>query len=349
MAELALVTGGGGFLGRYIVEQLVMRGQPVRSFGRGSYPELEALGVEVVRGDLTDAGSIAAACKGVDCVLHAAALPGIGMAWRPYERINFRGSENVLAACRAQGVARLIYTSSPSVVFAGEDQCGVDERTPYIFEWMKTNRAHYSRSKALAEQAVLAANGEPLRTCALRPHLIWGPRDNHLIPRLIARARSGRLRRVGDGANFVDTIYVENAAAAHLKAVDALAKPESPVAGKAYFLSQGAPVNCWDWIDEILALIGLPPVEREISLRSARAIGAFCETVYRTLRLKGDPPMTRFLASQLARSHWFDISAARRDFGYEPAVSSGEGMRRLGQWLRTIAAPGSAGGSAAIE
>jgi nucleoside-diphosphate-sugar epimerase len=184
---------------------------------------------------------------------------------------------------------------------------------------------------------VLAANDDRLRTCALRPHLIWGPRDNHLIPRLVARARTGRLRRVGAGANFVDTIYVENAAAAHLQAADALANPESPVGGKAYFLSQGEPVNCWEWIDEILALAGLPPVERAISLRAGRAIGWTCETVYRALRLKGDPPMTRFLASQLAKAHWFDISVARRDFGYEPAISTGEGMRRLGQWLRTLA------------
>jgi 2-alkyl-3-oxoalkanoate reductase len=333
----ALVTGGGGFLGRYIVEQLVMRGERVRSFGRGAYPEIESLGVEVVRGDATDSIAIARACEGVDCVFHVAALAGIGMDWRPYERVNLRGTENVVAACRERGVQRLVYTSSPSVVFAGEDQCSVDERAPYAFEWMRANRAYYSLSKALAEQAVLAANSEELHTCALRPHLIWGPRDNHLIPRLVDRARSGRLRRVGDGANFVDTIYVENAAAAHLLAADALGKPDSPVAGNAYFLSQGEPVNCWEWIDEVLALAGLPPVERAISLKAARAIGLACETVYRSLRLKGDPPMTRFLASQLARSHWFDISAARRDFGYEPAISMGEGMRRLGAWLRRTA------------
>jgi 2-alkyl-3-oxoalkanoate reductase len=337
MSQVALVTGGGGFLGRYVVEQLVMRGERVRSFGRGAYPELEALGVEVIRGDIADAGEVARACEGVDGVLHVAALPGIAMDWRQYERINLHGTENVIEACREHGVQRLVYTSSPSVVFAGEDQCGVDERAPYSFEWMEANRAHYSRSKALAEQAVLAANGDRLSTCAVRPHLIWGPRDNHLIPRLITRARSGRLRRVGGGANFVDTIYVENAAAAHLQAADALAKPDSPVAGKAYFLSQGEPVNCWEWIDEVLGLAGLPPVERAISLRAARAIGLACETVYRAMRLKGDPPMTRFLASQLGRSHWFDISAARRDFGFEPAISTGEGMRRLGTWLRTLA------------
>ena len=335
----ALVTGGGGFLGRYIVEQLLARGDRVRSFGRGAYPELEAMGVEVVRGDVTDRLAVERACDGVDAAFHAAALPGIAIDWRPYEQVNVRGTQHVLAACRRQGVARLVYTSSPSVVFAGADQCGVDESAPYDFAWMEAHRAHYSRSKALAEQAVLAANDAALRTSALRPHLIWGPRDNHLIPRLIARARTGRLRRVGDGTNFVDICYVENAAAAHLAAADALtqASTASAVSGRAYYISQGEPVNCWQWIDQVLALADLPPVRKSISYPAARRLGAACEAAYRLLRLRGEPPMTRFLAAQLAKSHWYDISAARRDFGYEPRVSTAEGMRRLGQWLNAPA------------
>ena len=330
----ALVTGGGGFLGRYIVEQLLARGDKVRSFGRGRYPELEALGVEVVRGDIADRNAVLQACQGIDVVYHVAALPGIAVQWPPYEQANIRGTEHVIDVCREHGVERLIYTSSPSVTFAGADQCGVDERAPYDFDWMIAYRAHYSRSKAIAEQAVLAASDGQLRTCALRPHLIWGPRDNHLIPRLIVRARAGRLRRVGDGANRVDTIYVENAAGAHLQAADALLDASSPVAGRAYFLSQNEPANCWDWIDEILALVNLPPVRKTISRRKAERAGALLENIYRLLSLSGEPPMTRFLAAQLATSHWFDLSAARRDFGYAPAISTAEGMRRLGSWLR---------------
>jgi nucleoside-diphosphate-sugar epimerase len=330
-----LVTGGGGFLGRYIVEQLLARGDQVRSFGRGKYPELAALGVEVVRGDIADRESVLNACAGVNAVIHAAALPGIAVRWAPYEQANIRGTEHVLEGCRTHGVSRLVCTSSPSVVFAGVDQCGVDEQAPYDFAWMEANGAHYSRSKAIAEQALLAANGATLRTCALRPHLIWGPRDNHLIPRLIDRARTGRLRRVGDGGNHVDTIYVENAAAAHLQALDALSADNSRVAGKAYFLSQGSSVNCWDWIDEILALIDLPPVAKSISYASARRAGRLCEAMFRWFHIKAEPPMSRFLAAQLATSHWFDISAARRDFGYAPAISTSEGMRRLGVWLRS--------------
>ena len=322
----ALVTGAGGFLGRYIAEQLVARGDRVRGFCRGAYPELASLGVEVVRGDVRDRSAVVAACREVDCVFHVASIAHLGGAWRTFYETNVVGTKNVLAACREQGVTRLVYTSSPSVTFDGRDQCGVDESTPYATRWL----AHYPHSKALAEQAVLRANhGDGLGTCALRPHLIWGPRDGHLIPRLMARARAGRLRRVGDGANRIDMIYVENAAAAHLQAADALAQANSPVAGKAYFLSQGVPVNCWQWIDEILALADLPPVRKSISLPAAWRLGAVCEAVYGLLRIEREPPMTRFLAAQLATSHWYDISAARRDFGYEPQVSTAEGMRRL--------------------
>jgi nucleoside-diphosphate-sugar epimerase len=167
--------------------------------------------------------------------------------------------------------------------------------------------------------------------------LIWGPGDPHLIPRLIARARSRRLRRVGDGTNRVDMVFVENAARAHLLAADAL-RPDSAVAGSAYFISQGEPVNCWKWIDEILALVDLPPVKRAVSLAAARRLGRLFETLYGAFGVSREPPMTRFLAAQLGTSHYFDITKARRDFGYEPVVSQAVGMQRLGESLRTSCA-----------
>ncbi len=334
----ALVTGGGGFLGRYICEQLIARGDRVRSFGRGAYPELEAIGVEVIRGDVGARDAVVAACKGIDCVFHTAAVAGIGVdsaAYTEFVRTNAWGTRMVLLGCRVHRVPRLVHTSSPSVTFAGVDQCGTNEQEADGWKWLDENRAFYSLTKLVAEKVVLHANKRgPTRTSALRPHLIWGPRDAHLIPRLIDRARRGRLRRVGDGTNLVDVCYVENAAAAHLAAADALADPDSPVAGRAYYISQGEPVNCWQWIDEVLALAGLPPVKKSISFKNAWRLGAACERVYRLLRLRGEPPMTRFLAAQLARSHWYDISAARRDLNYNPAISTAEGMKRLAAWLR---------------
>lgn len=345
----ALVTGGGGFLGGYIVNALLARGDRVRSFGRGDYPELSQRGVETVRGDIRDNGALASACADIECVFHTAAIAGIGMDRDAFESINRMGTELLLVNAARAGVSRFVYTSSPSVVFGGADQCGVDEGTPYDFAWMESNRAYYSYTKACAEQAVLAANSDAMRTCALRPHLIWGPGDTHLVPRLITRARTGQLRRIGEGTNLVDVTYVENAAEAHLQAADALARSAGsgdprtanwPPAeagspdGKAYFISQGEPVNCWRWIDEVLALAELPPVEKSISRETASRLGALFELVYRSMRLDGDPPMTRFLAAQLSTSHWFNISAASRDFGYQPRVSTAEGMQRLAAWLR---------------
>jgi len=325
----ALVTGAGGFLGLYIVERLLAGGHQVRALCRGSYPELDALGVETFRADLRDREATIAACRGIDCVFHVAALAGIGVLWKPYYQVNTLGTRHVVEGCRRHGVRRLVYTSSPSVTFGGTDQEGVDESAPYPTRWL----SHYPHTKALAEQHVLQSNGSGgLLTCALRPHLIWGPRDRQLVPRLLRRARAGRLRRVGGGTNLVDMVYVENAAEAHLLAAEALV-PGSPVAGRAYFLSQGEPVNCWQWIDEILGLAGLPPVEKSISLSAAWKIGAAFEAVYKLLHLKGEPPMTRFLAAQLATSHYFDIGRARKDLGYEPKIATAEGMRRLGAVL----------------
>jgi nucleoside-diphosphate-sugar epimerase len=283
------------------------------------------LGGEIIIGDLRDRQTVIAACRGVDVVFHAGGVAGMGGPWSYFHATNTLGTHHVVDGCITHGVERLVFTSSPSVTFECENQEGVDESAPYARRWF----CDYAHSKALAEQHVLASNGKRgLLTCALRPHLIWGPRDRHLIPELLLRAQAGRLRRIGDGTNRVDMVYVENAARAHLLAADAL-KPNSPVAGRAYFISQGQSVNCWQWLNQIIAMAGLPPVKKWISFQTAWAMGTVCETVYRLLRLRGEPPMTRFLAAQLAKSHYFNITRARNDFGYEPTISTEEGMRRL--------------------
>lgn len=295
---------------------------------RREHAELRNFGVEQHVADLRDAEGVIAACRGIDVVQHVAGLAGIWGPWRDYYDVNVRGTEHVLAGCRRQGVGRLVFTSSPSVTFDGKTQEGIDESAPYPARWL----CHYPHTKALAEQRVLAATGGDLRTCSLRPHLIWGPRDQHLVPRLLARARQSQLRRIGDGANRIDTIYVENAAEAQLLAADALAaKPE--VSGRAYFISQDDPVNCWNWIDELLALAGLPPVRKSLSLGAAWKIGAALEAVHKMLRIRREPRMTRFLAAQLGVSHYFNITRAKRDLGYRPRVSMAEGMQRLAATL----------------
>lgn len=320
-----LVTGGGGFLGLYIVEQLVQAGHDVTVFCRGRYASLDTLGVEVVQGDLRDSAAVNRACRGIEAVFHTAAVPGVWGSWDHYHSINTLGTKNIVSACEANGVRRLIYTSSPSVVFDGHDHVDADESLPYPTKWM----CHYPHSKALGEQAVLAANKpDSLQTISLRPHLIWGPRDNHLIPRLIQKAKSGRLRRVGDGKNVVSVAYVENAAAAHLQAEQSL-RSSTIAAGKAYFINEPQSVNLWDWINLLLERTGLPPVTKSISASAAGKIGAIMEAVWTIGRLKSEPPMTRFVAAQLAGSHSYSIEAARRDFGYSPLITIEEGLRRL--------------------
>jgi nucleoside-diphosphate-sugar epimerase len=323
-----LVTGGGGFLGGAIVRRLAARGHRVRSLSRGHYPALDALGVAQHRGDVADAGAVLAAAAGCDLVFHVAAKAGVWGPYAEYHRANVAGTHNVLAACRTHGVRRLVYTSSPSVVFDGRDMEGVDESIPYPTHY----EANYPRTKATAERMVLRANGPDLATVALRPHLIWGPGDNHLVPRILARARAGRLRRVGRAAKRIDALYIDNAADAHLLAADRLG-PGSPVAGKAYFLAQGEPLPLWDLVNRILAAARLPPVTRTVPAGAAYAAGWLLELAYGVLGLRGEPPMTRFVARELATAHWFDLTAARRDLGYEPAVSLDEGLRRLEQSL----------------
>lgn len=333
----ALVTGGGGFLGLYIVEQLVARGHSVRVFCRGEYPPLRALGVRILQGDVRHERAIREACQGVDSVFHVAAVPGVWGRWDTYYQINTIGTKNVIAACLAAGVARLIYTSSPSVVFDGRDHLDADESLPYPTNWL----CHYPHSKALAEQAVLNADAgrnsgagpnnsasAGLRTVSLRPHLIWGPRDNHLIPRLIRRAQSGNLRRVGDGRNLVSICYVENAAAAHIQVEESL-RTSTAAAGRAYFINDPDPVNLWEWVNQVLQRAGLPPVTKSVSAATAKRIGHLMEIIWGLFRLPGEPPMTRFVAAQLAGSHCYSIEAAKRDFGFHTVCTPTEAMERL--------------------
>ena len=337
-----LVTGGGGFLGGALVRMLVAQGESVRSFSRSRYPALEAMGVEQIQGDLTDGDALQRACEGVELVFHMAAKAGV---WGPYEtyyRTHVVGTRNVLQACQTHGVGRLVYTSSPSVVFDGRDMEGVDESAPYPEAYL----THYPRTKAAAEKMVRHAASDSLRTITLRPHLIWGPGDNHLVPRIIQRAR--RLRQVGPGHNKVDTIYIDNAAQAHLLAAAKLAeRPE--LSGRIYFISQDAPLPLWDMVNAILAAADLPPVKRTISVKAAYRLGAMMEWIYRIGHLPGEPPMTRFVAEELSTSHWFNIRAAREDLGYRPLVSTEEGLRRLRQWLieNKLRSDASSGGSPA--
>lgn len=325
----ALVTGGGGFLGGAIVGRLLDRGWEVRSFARRPAPHLSARGVEVRQGDVADASAVAGAVAGCDVVFHVAARVGIGGPAAPYRAANVDGTGNVIAACRRHGVGRLVFTSSPSVVHGGGHLEGAGEGLPYPARYL----APYPATKAEAERLVLAADGPSLATTSLRPHLVWGPGDTHLVPGLVARARRGRLRFVGDGSAVVDATYVDNAAEAHVLAADRLASDGAP-RGRAYFVANGEPRPVRDLVNAILVAAGLAEETRTVPFPVAYAAGAAAELAWRVARRTDDPPMTRFVARQLATDHWFDLSAARRDLGYGPEVTTAEGLARLATSLQ---------------
>ena len=214
-----LVTGGAGFVGRAIVERLLQRGETVRVLGRRRDPDLERLGVDVVQGDVADRADVERACRGVDTVHHAAACVELWHAPDEVRRTNVEGTRQLVDVAARSGVGRLVFTSSASVVFGDDDQEGIDESVPYP----KRFSSLYAETKAAAERIVLDANGRRgMRTLALRPHLVWGPRDTHLIPNLVARAKAGGLVQVGDGRNLMDITYVDNLADSHLAAAGRL-------------------------------------------------------------------------------------------------------------------------------
>ncbi|MDB6167281.1 MAG: 3-beta hydroxysteroid dehydrogenase [Verrucomicrobia bacterium] len=325
-----LVTGGTGFLGRRLVERLLAEGRAVTVLARTPAPDLEARGVRFVRASLDDPAAARSACSGIETVFHTAAKVGVWGAYADFHRTNVLGTRALLEGSAVHGVKFFIHTSTPSVVYTGGDLASADESLPLT----TACPSPYPLTKAIAEREVLAANSGALKTVALRPHLIWGVGDPHLVPRVLERARAGRLRIVGTGQSRVDMVHVENAVDAHLLAEACLRRSHGvgdsqPPAGRAYFVTNGEPVLLWNWINELLVALGEPPVTKKISLRAAAGIGALCEAAWRILPLRGEPPMTRFIAAELAKDHWFDLSAARRDLGYRPRISMAEGMADL--------------------
>jgi nucleoside-diphosphate-sugar epimerase len=325
LVQTILVTGGGGFLGTKICEQLLQRGYKVRSFSRGQYAHLDALGVESYSGALEDAAAVEAAVKGVDGIIHSGAKAGVWGQPKDFYDANVVGTKNVVAAARKHGVRRLVYTSSPSVVFSGHSIKMGDES----LEIPKTHMACYPETKAFGEKIVLEANDDQLHTTAIRPHFIWGPGDPHILPRLKVMARKNQLVIIGDEEPEIDVTFVDNAAWAHVLALEAL-KPEAALCGKPYFVGQEEPVRTWDFIHRLLGIYGISTEPKRLSYSLAYGAGFLCEIVFTLLKLyKKDPPLTRFVVFSFAKSHSFKHDAAQRDFGYQPIVSLEEAFKKM--------------------
>lgn len=338
MNDPVFITGASGFIGGKIAARLLGEGRRVRVLARRPLPALERLGAEVIAGDLDNQAALRQGCAGAATVFHVAGRVGVWGPAADFARVNVTGTFNVVFACRAAGVPRLVYTSSPSVVYHGGDLAGIDESAPLC----TAAPCAYPTSKAAAERIVTGANGPALAALALRPHLVWGPGDQNVVPRVLALAQKGRLRIIGSGQNKVDVTHIANVVDAHLLAEQALAQAQlsnfkaqqpSP-AGRAYFITNGEPIVLWDWINQLLRGLGRPEVTQHVSLKTAYAVGGVLEALWRVLPLKGEPPMTRFVAKEMATDHWFDISAARRDLGYTPRVTMAAGTAELIEHLK---------------
>ena len=318
-----LVTGGGGFLGSAICRRLLQRGDEVVAFQRGAAEALHGIGVCIRRGDISDAAALGEAARGCTAVIHTAGKAGIWGDAADYQRCNVDGTQNVLAVCRSRSIPHLVHTSSPSIVHGDADIEGGDESLPISSHFLSP----YPASKAQAERLLLAANGIELKTTALRPHLIWGPGDPHILPRLAAKVRKGRLALPGVDKR-IDTVFVENAALAHVLALSEL-QGQARCAGKAYFISNDEPLPQGEIIQRLLAAIGVRAEIRAVPVWLARAAGALCETAWPLLGLKSEPPVTRFSVNQLTTAHWYNISAAKRDLAYRPEFTITEGLDAL--------------------
>jgi nucleoside-diphosphate-sugar epimerase len=327
--KCVFVTGAGGFLGKALCQHLRAADIEVIGFARGNYPEIEQIGVQLIKGDLGDQQAVLDAMDGCDLVFHVASKAGVWGDKDAYFLPNVTGSENIINACQRLNIQRLVYTSTPSVTFAGKDENGIDESHPYADKFLN----FYGLSKAIAEQKILQANSPRLKTVALRPHLIWGPGDPHLVPRVLERAQAGKLKLVGKEDKLVDTIYIDNAVYSHLLAALRLFETTPACAGKAYFLSNDQPILMAEMLNKILGCKGIAPVTQRIPASLAYAVGTLLEWIYIGLRKQNEPIMTRFVARQLSTSHYFNISAAKKDLGYRPLVSIEQGMKKLSESL----------------
>lgn len=316
-----LLTGASSMLGAGVVRALHDRRDEVVVLQRRPSPVARELGVAEVLGDLSDRAAVDRAARGVDAVIHLAARVGVVGTAAQFHETNVLGTRAVLGAARTQRVTRFVFISSPSVAHAGSALAGTgaDPADP------ERAKGHYSRTKARAELDVLAADGPEMATLAIRPHLVWGPGDTQLVGRIVERARSGRLALVGRGRALIDTTYIDNAVDAVVAALD-----HAPAGhGQAFVVSNGEPRTVAELVERICAAAGLEAPTRSVPRAVAWTGGAVAEALWWAGRRTDDPPMTRFLAGQLATAHWFDQRRVREVLEWAPRVSLDEGFRRL--------------------
>ncbi len=321
-----LVTGGGGTIGKSVINGLINRNYTITSLSRNSYPELEKFGIKQELVDIRDYDKVRMALEGQDAVFHVAAKVGLWGRYDDFHSTNVMGTNNIIKACIANEIRYLIYTSSASVVFDGSDINNGTERLPYPEKPV----SYYTGTKALAEQLILRANSSALKTISLRPHLVWGPGDNHIIPGILKRAKAGTLRQIGVNESYIDTTHIDNLCDAQLCALDSL-RNNIRADGQAYFITNDEPIKVWDFINSILKAHAMPPIQKKISVNSALTISWILEKLHKIFIPGKEPALTRFAVNEACTSHWFNISKAKKLLSYEPKVSIKQGLNDLSQ------------------
>jgi len=328
-----LVSGGTGFVGQAVTKQLVALGHEVHTIGRNPTSIDDEVKNQTHHTlDLTKDDLPKSLLQDTEIFFHIAAKAGI---WGPYSEFfnaNVIATRKILKACQYYRIPKLIYTSTPSVVFSEKPIQNGTEALPYG----KNEFSPYAQTKSMAEQEVLEAHlPGKLQTIALRPHLVWGKGDPHLLPRVIQRHKAGKLKIIGDGMNQVDLTHIDNVAHAHICAMKAMLLNQN-LGGKPYFISQGEPVYLWEWLNQLFLLLDLPPLSRSLNFKTAFLLGAGLEGVWNLLKIKREPPMTRFVACQLAHDHWFSIKSAQADLGYEPIKKMNQAMNETLPWFQSL-------------
>lgn len=324
-----LVTGGAGFLGRHLVEALAARGDEVTVLDKGPHHFQDAAYVDA---DIRDYDSVERLVKDKDVIFHSASI--VHTKWSQVDLIravNIGGTENVLRALKENGGGKLIYVSSASVVYEGEDIRKGDETLPYARRFA----APYAETKSIAEKEVLLAASDDLFTCALRPHSIFGPGDTRLVPAILEKAKKGKLKfSVGKEGKLTDFTYVSNVVDACLAAADRLG-PGSPVSGQAYFITNGEPMGFWDFVRRIVEPLGYDAPKLNIPYPIAYGAAWVRETLD-TLKggtLNSEESLSRFTIDYLCTDHYYSIERAGRDLDYHPAVDMRQGIERTVAYL----------------
>ena len=320
-----LVTGGRGMLGNAVVRAALADGWDVVCLQRHPSGMADHPRVSDVIGSVVEPQDVQRAMSGVDAVVHLAARVGIEGSWSDFESVNIGGTRLLLEQAMLKSVHAFVYVSSPSVAHVGQPLVGAlaEPADP------DHARGHYSRSKAIAERMALDASVS-VPVVAIRPHLVWGPRDTQLVGRIVERAKAGRLFLIDGGRALIDTTYVDNAGVAIARAVQRAG--DRLVRHRPFVVSNAEPRPVRDVIGSIVEAAGIGVALRSIPRGPAWIAGSMGEAAG---SVSGrEPLVTRFLVEQLSTAHWFDPRPTWEALQWRPEVSFDEGMERLARWLR---------------